>query len=105
MLGDQGALLGVLTRRDLFNPKHADEVTLDTLLHRPPLVVGADHSLREAADHMVEAGVGRLIVVDERHPSEMLGIITRGDLLAAHAQRLRSARHATRHFRFRESSP
>jgi hypothetical protein len=28
----------------------------------------------------------------------MVGIITRGDLLAAHAQRLREARHSTRHF-------
>jgi len=50
---------------------------------------------------MVEAGVG-LTIVDERQPARMLGIITRGDLLAAHAQRLRSAREATRHFRFRE---
>jgi H+/Cl- antiporter ClcA len=105
VLGDQGELLGVLTRRDLFDSKHADEVTLDTLLHRPPLVVAADHSLREAADHMVEAGVGRLIVVDERQPPGMIGIITRGDLLAAHAQRLRSARHASRYFHFRESRP
>jgi CBS domain-containing protein len=52
---------------------------------------------------MVEANVGRLIVVDPRIPMKMLGIITRGDLLAAHAKRLRSARHASRHFRFRES--
>jgi len=27
----------------------------------------------------------------------MIGIITRGDLLSAHAQRLREARNATRH--------
>lgn len=96
-----GRLLGVLTRRDLLDPAQSDEAAVRDLLKRPPLVVGEDHSLREAADHMVEADVGRLVVVDERQPTRVLGIITRGDLLAAHAHRLRSARAAGRHLRFR----
>jgi signal-transduction protein with cAMP-binding, CBS, and nucleotidyltransferase domain len=53
--------------------------------------------LREAADHMVEREVGRLVVVSRQTPHRMVGIITRGDLLAAHARRLREARHASRH--------
>jgi chloride channel protein, CIC family len=105
VLDENGQLRGVLTRRDLLDPARTDDMALGTLLRRGPLVVGADHSLREAADHMVEAGVGRLVVVDERTPSKMIGIITRGDLLAAHAHRLRSAREPTRHFRFRERRP
>jgi CBS domain-containing protein len=58
-------------------------------------VVREDHSLREAADHMVEADVGRLVVVGG--DGRMVGILTRGDLLAAHARRLREAREASRH--------
>jgi CBS domain-containing protein len=44
------------------------------------------NSLREAADHMVRERVGRLPVVarDQR----IVGIITRSDLLEAHALRL-----------------
>ncbi|MHA6203785.1 CBS domain-containing protein [Dyella soli] len=52
---------------------------------RLPLVVREDHSLREAADHMVEADVGRLVVMGGAGLGEVVGIITRGDLLAAHA--------------------
>jgi hypothetical protein len=46
---------------------------------------------------MVEASVGRLVVVSRETPHRMLGIVTRGDLLAAHARRLREARELSRH--------
>ena len=98
VLGEDGRLLGVVTRRDLFNDKLPGNVLVGSLVRRPPLVVEENHSLREAADHMVEAGVGRLVVVSADDPHRMFGIITRGDLLAAHAPRLRGARNATRHF-------
>jgi len=93
-----GHLRGVVTRRQLVDVRHGDGQPLAVLLDRPPRVVGEDHSLREAADHMVESGVGRLVVVDERAPSRVAGILTRGDLLAAHARRLRAAREPGRHF-------
>ena len=50
---------------------------------------------------MPEANVGRLLVVAADDTQRMVGILTRGDLLAAHAQRLREARHAERHLRRR----
>jgi len=88
----------VVTRRDLFNSSLPADALVRSLVRRPPLVVEENHSLREAADHMVEADVGRLVVVSADDPHRMIGIITRGDLLSAHAQRLREARNATRHF-------
>ena len=90
-------LRGVVTRRDLLRAGVPDEATVQSLLQRPPLMVREDHSLRDAADHMVEADVGRLVVMD-RNGRHMTGIITRGDLLKAHAQRLREAREPARHF-------
>ncbi|AIF48329.1 chloride channel protein [Dyella japonica] len=91
-----GHLLGVLTRRDLLRASTPADATVQSLLSRAPIVVREDHTLREAADHMVEADVGRLVVVapDGRR---MVGIITRGDLLKAHARRLREAHEASRH--------
>ena len=58
------------------------------LVKRPPAVVFEDSSLREAADHMVQEGVGRLPVVSRSNPRKPIGILTRSDLLAAHQRRL-----------------
>lgn len=97
VLDGQGRLAGVVTRRDLLDHPAA-ETLVGALVKRPPLVVDESHTLREAADHMVEAEVGRLVVVDRSNAHRMTGIITRGDLLAAHARRLREAREVHRHF-------
>ena len=97
VLDTHGQLLGVVTRRQLYDAALADDAHVHSLVHRTPLVVREDHTLREAADHMVEWEVGRLVVVSKNAPHNMVGIITRGDLLAAHARRLHEARHASRH--------
>jgi CBS domain-containing protein len=88
VLDERDELIGVLTRRDLFDPGSPPECTIRDLLRRPLAVVFEDSSLREAADHMVREGVGRLPVVRRDAPRTVIGIITRSDLLAAHAQRL-----------------
>ncbi|WP_372391573.1 chloride channel protein [Xanthomonas sp. NCPPB 3582] len=94
--GAEGMLRGVLTRRDLLDLRLGDDVPLAALLQRAPVVIGEEHSLREAADHMSDAGVGRLVVVDGRQTLRVIGIITRSDLLAAHGGRLRAAREIVR---------
>ncbi len=91
----QGALRGVVTRRDLLDRHLSGDHTVGALVKRPALVVREDHSLREAADHMVEADVGRLVVLSADGEHRMAGIVTRGDLLAAHARRLREANVAS----------
>ena len=95
-----GSLCGVLTRRDLLDPARSEDLLLGALVWREPLVVSEDDTLRDAADHMVEADVGRLVVVSEGTLRNVAGIITRGDLLSAHARRLRAAREPSRHLRF-----
>jgi H+/Cl- antiporter ClcA/CBS domain-containing protein len=91
-----GALLGVVTRRDLHDAAHAETTTVRDLLARPAVVAYEDESLREAADRMVIAGVGRLPVLDRGHPERPVGIITRSDLLAAHLHRIDAARRPAR---------
>ena len=91
----QGSLRGVVTRRDLLDRRVPGDRPVGDLVKRPALVVREDHSLREAADHMVEADVGRLVVLGADGSHRMTGIVTRGDLLAAHARRLREANVAS----------
>jgi len=97
VLDTQGAVAGVLTRRDLLDPRTEPHTPLSHLIRRPPVAIGAGHTLRDAADHMVTEGVGRLIVTAEGDPQRMVGILTRGDLLGAHVERLRQNREARRH--------
>jgi CBS domain-containing protein len=79
-------LTGVVTRRDFIESAGAKRV--GDLVRRPPSVVFADSTLRDAADHMVRENVGRLPVVLRDDPDRVIGIITRSDLLAAHGRRL-----------------
>ena len=88
VLGAQQQLLGVVTRRELQDPKHASATRVGDLLQRAPAVAFDDSSLREAADLMVTEGIGRLPVVSRVAPTRVLGILTRSDLLSAHARRL-----------------
>jgi CIC family chloride channel protein len=89
-------LVGVVTRRDFFDPAVADTATVASIIKRPPVVVFEDSTLRDAADQMVVERVGRVAVVSRDDPRQLTGIISRSDLLEAHAPRLRAARHASR---------
>ncbi|MGH9443735.1 MAG: chloride channel protein [Thermoanaerobaculia bacterium] len=88
VLDSRGALAGVLTRRILLDPVHEGSRVLRELLTRAPAAVLESSTLREAADHMIEEDVGRLPVVASEEPSRVVGFITRGDVLAAHRERL-----------------
>ena len=88
VLDDAGLLAGVLTRRDLVGSTEDETVPLSALVRRAPVVVFTDNTLRDAADQMVRAAVGRLPVVERGAPRRVLGMISRSDLLSAHARRL-----------------
>jgi CIC family chloride channel protein len=91
VVDDGGVLLGVVTRRDL-GDAGATGGTVRAVVKRPPAVVFDDSSLREAADHMVEERVGRLPVVSRKNPNGVVGILTRSDVIGAHARRLDAER-------------
>jgi chloride channel protein, CIC family len=92
----KGLLVGVLTRRDLIDPSREGAIHLGDLVRRPAVVVFEDNTLRDAADQMVIEEVGRLPVVRRDAPRKVVGIVSRSDLLAAHAPRLQAAREARR---------
>ena len=91
VVDEEQHLIGVITRRDVLDPRRSGSERVGDILKRPPAVVFDDNSLREAADHMVRTGVGRLPVVTREEPLKVVGIISRSDLLAAHSDRLQAA--------------
>ncbi len=86
----EGKALGVLTRRDLLRDGIDPQTPLAQLVHRAPVVVFPDSTLREAADHLVNENIGRLLVVERDAPTRPIGILTRSDLLRAHVPRLQA---------------
>ncbi|NUP12117.1 MAG: chloride channel protein [Polyangiaceae bacterium] len=84
----KGELLGVVTRREVFRLVTDDGAPLASLVRRRPVAVYPDSSLRDAADAMAAASVGRIVVVDRSAPKKLLGILTRSDLLLAHQRRI-----------------
>ncbi|HEY1952194.1 MAG TPA: chloride channel protein [Gemmatimonadaceae bacterium] len=94
VLDEHSLLMGVVTRRELLDPSYADDEYVAETIKRAPAVAYEDSTLREAADHMIIEGVGRLPVVRRDNPRQVVGIISRSDLLAAHAPRLSAARDA-----------
>jgi CIC family chloride channel protein len=84
----ESRLLGVVTRHEIVDVDRAAELPVEQLIRRAPAVAFDDNSLREAADLMVNQGVGRLPVVSRAAPQQVIGMLTRSDLLAAHARRL-----------------
>jgi H+/Cl- antiporter ClcA/CBS domain-containing protein len=82
-------LVGVVTRRDLLDAK-TEARTVREAVTRAPVVVYDDSTLREAADQMARENVGRLPVVSRDDPTQVIGMITRSDVIAAHSSRLES---------------
>lgn len=92
LVEDDGCVVGVVTQRDLFERGADGEQPLRDLVRGPPALLHPDHTLRQAADLMVERGTGRLPVVAPGTRGPVLGIVTRSDLLAAHRRRLQEQR-------------
>jgi H+/Cl- antiporter ClcA/CBS domain-containing protein len=104
VLDENEQLIGVVTRRNLMDAAKPGVLRVRDLILRAPAIVYDDNSLREAADHMVNEKVGRLPVVSREEPGKIVGILTRSDLLSAHAQRLDEAQRKTRHIRRGQSA-
>jgi CIC family chloride channel protein len=92
IVDDHDQLVGVLTRRDLVGSTANEAAAVSTLVRRAPVVVFTDNSLRDASDQMVRAAVGRLPVVHRNAPRTVVGMLSRSDLLGAHAGRLAAGR-------------
>jgi CBS domain-containing protein len=89
-----GAVVGVLTRRDLLDKNHEETRSIGELIRRSPVVAFEVSTLREVADLMVIHQVGRVPLIASDGSRRVIGIVSRSDLLAAHERRLDAARPA-----------
>ncbi|HTQ09446.1 MAG TPA: chloride channel protein, partial [Fimbriimonadaceae bacterium] len=96
-----GRLIGVVTRRDLLDTDVGEDQLVRDVIHRTPVCIADNATLRDAADRMVREGVGRLPVTDAKNPELLVGIITRSDILGAHESRLRESELAERTIQLR----
>lgn len=98
----QTHILGIITRRDLYRLDVLPTQRLREVIHKPPILIYEDNSLREAADLMIKEDIGRLPVVTRVEPRKAIGILTRSDLLSAYRRCLDEASERQRgiHLRF-----
>jgi CBS-domain-containing membrane protein len=85
-------LVGVLTRRDLLNPTVPGIKHISDLLVRTVKYIYEDATVRQAADHLVNHGIGRLPVVSRAAPHRLMGIITRSDILSVYRRQIIESR-------------
>jgi len=91
VIGDGGHLVGIVTRRDLANPAWQDAQTAGDVVRQLPRYVYEDCTVRQAVDHMVNHGIGRLPVVTRATPPQVVGILTRSDVLSVFRNRARQS--------------
>jgi CBS domain-containing protein len=80
-------LVGVVTRRELLAPVGHPELSVAQLVSRAPVFIEPYASARDAADLMVREAIGRLPILEQ---GQLVGIVTRSDLIEAHSRRISS---------------
>lgn len=86
-----GALVGIITRSDIFQSLEADPTGTLTVLDagsRRLIVTYPDESLKAAVAKMIEHGIGRLPVVSRADAGVLLGYFGRSGLLRARMRTL-----------------
>ncbi len=96
LIDKNGSIVGVLTRRILMDPSISPLSVLEKLVKRPPYVVYEDCTVREALEHMLNHKIGRLPVIARDGSAQLIGIVTRRDILAAYSREPRDANTARR---------
>lgn len=104
VLNDRGVLVGVVTRRDLLEPETADDRSLASVLRRSPKFVYEDTTVRQAADHMVNHGIGRLPVLRRGKPPIVIGMVTRSDVLSVFQRHVDDSQRQAPSIRWRRAA-
>ncbi len=86
----KGALMGIITRGDIFRALENDLDPGTPLLKAGShnlVVAYMDETLHDAAEKMLHHGIGRLPVVDSAEPTKLLGYLGRTPILEARQRR------------------
>jgi len=96
VVGSDGMLAGVVTRRDLKQLALAGSPKFTDVIRREPVVAYADEPLRAVVYRMAEKGFTRMPVVENEESRKLVGIISLEDLLRARVRDLEEERHRER---------
>jgi H+/Cl- antiporter ClcA/CBS domain-containing protein len=107
VVGADGGLRGLITRRDLFTANTEGDGTarLSELMREPAVLTHGDQTLRHVAELMADAEVSRIPVVDRADESRVIGIVSLSQLLAGRQRDQIEARERERTLRVRLAVP
>jgi H+/Cl- antiporter ClcA/CBS domain-containing protein len=86
ILGQDGALVGVITQGDVLRALEHDGLGKETAMEAgssPAIVAYPDEMVADALHRMLQYDIGRLPVVERGNPSKMVGLFDRSTLLNA----------------------
>jgi CIC family chloride channel protein len=86
-----GLLDGIITRGDLVRGLQKKSVNSLTVLQAgktDPIVTYPDELLHDAINKMLKNDVGRLPVVDRKHPRQIIGYLGRGNIMSARSRNI-----------------
>jgi len=86
-----GRLVGMVTFEDVERVplEKRDKTLVRDIMTKDLIVTYPDETLEEALIKLVDKGVGRLPVVDREDERKLLGLITRSDIMKAHAREVK----------------
>jgi tRNA nucleotidyltransferase (CCA-adding enzyme) len=88
---DEGRVVGVLTRGEIDRAlqHRLDQAPIDTLMHQGQIAVAPHDAVEQVQDAMIQHNVGQVPVVDG---GQVVGIVTRTDLIKLWSQPIRPSR-------------
>jgi len=97
VVGPDGALLGVVKRKDLQQlSSGAAGRELSDVVNKDPVTAYPDEPLRVVVNRMADCGLTRFPVIDNEHSRKLVGIISLEDLLHARVRNLEEERRRER---------
>ncbi len=91
IIGEDGALIGIITRGDVLRMLEKSDSAAMTVLEagsRDPIVTYPDELIHDAISKMLQNDIGRLPVVSRENPRELVGYLGRAGILEARLKRL-----------------
>nr|WP_230972435.1 chloride channel protein [Archaeoglobus neptunius] len=84
----EGKLVGIVTFEDVERVpiEERDQKVVRDIMSRDLIVTYPDETLEDALIKLVQKGIGRLPVVDRNDERKLLGMVTRSDIIKAHAR-------------------
>ncbi|MFA6598548.1 MAG: chloride channel protein [Ignavibacteriaceae bacterium] len=96
----ESKLTGIVTKKGLLSLDQNEEEQIKNLITKPLVVLLENDTIREAADLMAEHDLNSIPVVDDLDSMNLIGIISRNDILRARKQKIDETKDYERTIRF-----